>query len=180
MRVLVTGSDGYIGAVLTPMLEARGDEVLALDAGLFSDCSIGPVPQAGRRLTTDIRAVEPRDLEGVDAILHLAALSNDPLGALHEEATVDINQRGTIQLARAAREAGVKRFIFSSTCSVYGAQGGDCAVEGSLTSPLTAYARTKVAAEKELLSMADEAFETVCLRNATAYGFSPGCGWTWW
>jgi nucleoside-diphosphate-sugar epimerase len=109
----------------------------------------------------------------VDAILHLAALSNDPLGALSEDATVEINQKGTIRLAKVAREAGVKRFVFSSTCSVYGAQGGDCAVETSATLPLTAYAATKVAAERELVAMADDGFETVCLRNATAYGFSP-------
>ena len=173
MRILVTGADGYIGAVLTPFLMDRGDDVVALDSGLFRDCAIGPVPEAGSPLTLDIRDIEPRNLKGVDAVVHLAALSNDPLGALSEEATLAINQHGTVRLARAAREAGVRRFIFSSTCSVYGAQGGDCAVEGSMTLPLTAYAATKVAAEKELLAMCDERFETVCLRNATAYGFSP-------
>ena len=173
MRVLVTGADGYIGSVLTPMLEERGVEAVALDSGLFADCALGPVPQAGAPLPLDIRDVEPRHLFGVDAVMHLAALSNDPLGALSEQATIDINQHGTTRLARAARDAGVKRFIFSSTCSVYGAQGGDCAVEGSPTLPLTAYARTKVAAERELLAMADDGFEIICLRNATAYGFSP-------
>ena len=173
MRVLVTGADGYIGAVLTPLLTNRGDEVVALDSGLFRDCSIGPVQQFGKPLWLDIRDVQPRHLEGVGAIVHLAALSNDPLGALSEDATLAINQHGTIHLARMAREAGVKRFVFSSTCSVYGAQGGDCAGEGSPTLPLTAYAATKVAAEEELLDMSDDGFETVCLRNATAYGFSP-------
>ncbi len=173
MRILVTGADGYIGAVLTPLLADRGDDVVALDSGLFTDCALGPVPRAAEHLSLDIRDVEPRHLDGVDAIVHLAALSNDPLGALSEQATIDINQVGTLSLARAAREAGVKRFVFSSTCSVYGAQGGDCAREGSLTLPLTAYAATKVVAEGELLGMASEGFETVCLRNATAYGASP-------
>ena len=173
MKVLVTGADGYIGAVLAPELIARGDDALALDCGYFSDCAIGPLPDTGSPMARDIRSIEPRDLAGVDAICHLAALSNDPLGALHEEATVDINHRGTLSLARAARQAGVKRFIFSSTCSVYGAQGGDCATETSPTGPLTAYARTKVSAEAALLAMADEGFEVTSLRNATAYGFSP-------
>ncbi|MCB1022255.1 MAG: SDR family oxidoreductase [Acidobacteria bacterium] len=173
MRTLVTGSDGYIGAVLTPLLADQGHDVVGLDSGLFLDCLLGPAPRSGVRKALDIRDVRPSDLEGLDAVVHLAALSNDPLGALSEDATIDINQRGTLSLARAAREAGVKRFVFSSTCSVYGAQGGDYAVEGGLTLPLTAYARTKVAAEAELLAMNDDDFEVVSLRNATAYGFSP-------
>jgi len=175
-RVLVTGSEGYIGSVLMPVLLEAGHDATGLDAGWFAEGRL--VPSQGRwaTLRQDIRDVEPEDLRGYDAVVHLAALCNDPLGALDPELTGDINYRATVRLAEVARRAGVARFVFSSSCSMYGvADGGAPLDETAAFNPQTAYARSKVDAERELTAMAgaDGGFCPVMLRNATAYGISP-------
>ncbi|GAB3583552.1 SDR family oxidoreductase [Amycolatopsis endophytica] len=174
MRVLLTGHKGYLGTVMAPVLTAAGHEVTGLDSGLFDDCVLGPAPQdpAGHRV--DLRDVTPAQLSGVDAVIHLAALSNDPLGALAPELTYDINHRAAVRLARLAKDAGVSRFLYASTCSVYGASGGAGLVnEDAPLRPVTPYAESKVLVEDDLHGMADDGFSPVCLRNATAFGFSP-------
>jgi nucleoside-diphosphate-sugar epimerase len=174
MRVLVTGHSGYIGAVMVPVLESAGHHVVGLDNGLFVDCTHGPPiaePEAER---LDLRDIDRTDLEGFDAVVHLAALSNDPLGDLEPEHTYHINHRASIQLAEAARAAGVSRFLYSSSCSIYGAASVDEAVdENAPMRPVTPYAVSKVRVEDDLRELADESFSTVTLRNATAYGWSP-------
>lgn len=173
MRVLVTGSGGYLGAVLVPLLRAGGHEVVGLDSGLFDACSLGPdVGQA--EVGVDVRDVTAAHLDGVDAVVHLAALSNDPLGDLAPETTHDVNHLATTRLARLARESGVRRFVYSSTCSVYGATGGDALVdEDAPLAPVTPYAVSKVRAERDLHALGTDAFTTVALRNATVHGLSP-------
>ncbi len=174
MRVLVTGHKGYLGAVLAPLLQAAGHEVLGLDSSLFEGCCLGPPPSPIPELGRDVRSVGVAELEGIDAILHLAALSNDPLGNLNPDVTLEINHRATVALARAARAAGVRRFLFSSSCSIYGAADPeDMLDETAPFCPVTAYARSKVLAERDLGELADGDFCVVHLRNATAYGFSP-------
>jgi len=173
MRILVTGHDGYIGAVLTPMLSAAGFEVEGLDTFYYRDCTFGEAPRWERARSRDVRDVTVRDLEGFDAIVHLAALSNDPLGDLRPELTYDINLKATIALARLAKETGVRRFLMSSSCSVYGTSNGDVATEESPLAPLTPYAISKVRAEEAISAMADASFSPVFMRNATAYGASP-------
>ena len=175
-RVLVTGSEGYIGSVLMPILLDAGYDAKGLDLGWFADGGLVPSQGTWATIRRDIRDVEPSDLEGFDAIVHLAALSNDPLGTLDPELTMDINYRATIRLAEAARKAGVGRFVFSSSCSMYGvADGPEALDESAQFNPQTAYARSKVEAERELAAMAndDPSFCAVMLRNATAYGISP-------
>ncbi|MYW69747.1 NAD-dependent epimerase/dehydratase family protein [Streptomyces sp. SID8379] len=174
MRVLLTGHQGYLGTVMAPVLAAAGHEVVGLDAGLFADCVLGPRPAdpAGHRV--DLRDVTAEHVAGVDAVIHLAALSNDPLGSLAPELTYDINHHASVRLARLAREAGARRFLYASTCSVYGAAGGgDLVAEDAPLRPVTPYAESKVRVEDDLHALADDDFTPVYMRNATAFGFSP-------
>lgn len=175
MRVLVTGHHGYLGTVLMPLLVEAGHDCVGLDSDLFQPCLLGgtPPPERWRSLRKDLRDVETRDLEGFDAVIHLGALSNDPLGDLDPDLTFDINLQSSVALARRAREAGVGRFLFSSSCSNYGASGSALLDETAELQPLTPYAISKVRLEEELNRLADDRFSPVHLRNATAYGFSP-------
>lgn len=174
MRVLVAGDRGYLGAVLVPVLAAAGHGVEGLDLGLYEGCDLGPVPElAPGRMLTDMRDARPGDLTGVDAVVCLAALSNDPLGHLNPAATVSVNLDGTLALARAAKAAGVPRFVFASSCSLYGASGSAAVAEDGTMSPVTPYGETKVQAEQALSALADDNFSPTYLRNATAYGASP-------
>ena len=177
MRVLVTGHQGYLGTVMVPVLRAAGHDVVGLDSGLFADCILGAPPQdppgiAGAHFF-DLRDVTVEHLVGFDAVIHLAALSNDPLGALAPEVTYDINHHASVVLARCAKEAGVARFLYASTCSVYGSAGEDLVTEDAPLRPLTPYAESKVRVEDDLAALADSDFVPVFLRNATAFGFSP-------
>jgi len=174
VRVLVTGHRGYIGSVLAPYLAGAGHEVEGLDSDLYRGCDLGPKADTIRGRVADVRGVTPDDLSGFDAIVHLAALSNDPLGDLEPGLTEEINCGGTVKLARAARAAGVRRFVFASSCSMYGASGTDAALdEQAPLRPLTAYAESKVGAENALFALAGEDFAPVSMRNATVFGASP-------
>jgi len=173
MRVLVAGDRGYIGAVLAPFLRSAGHEVDGFDLGLYEGCDLGPaLPDAGGRATLDMRDATPEQLSGYDAVVCLAALSNDPLGDLNAGTTQSVNLDGTMQLARAAKQAGIERFLFSSSCSLYGAAGSDAVAEDAEMFPVTPYGESKVVAEKELSLLADDNFSPTYLRNATAYGAS--------
>jgi nucleoside-diphosphate-sugar epimerase len=172
MRVLVTGHRGYIGPAMVEALRAAGHEVAGLDSGLFDGCELEPSP-AVPSLVKDIRDVQPEDLTGFDAVVHLANLSNDPLGTLSPELTHCINVEATVQLARAAKRAGVRRFLNSSSCSAYGAAVEDWVDESTATRPVTAYGESKVLAEAALRELADARFCVVSFRNATAFGYSP-------
>jgi nucleoside-diphosphate-sugar epimerase len=175
MKVFLTGSDGYIGAIVGPKLLARGMDVVGVDCGFYRDGWLfndeRPRPLT---LSKDIRRITAADLAGFDAVVHLAELSNDPLGELSERTTYDINHRGSVSLALAAKAAGVPRFVYASSCSVYGlAEDGSARDERSATNPLTAYAKCKVLVERDVGALADAGFSPVFLRNATAYGASP-------
>lgn len=175
MRVLVTGHLGYIGTVLTPMLLARGHEVVGYDSDLYARCTFGP-PSAIADvpcIRKDIRDAAIDDVRGFDAVLHLAGLSNDPLGDFNPDVTFDINHRASVRLAELAREAGVGRFIFSSSCSNYGAGGDGMLDESAAFNPVTPYGESKVMVERDVSQMASDRFTPVFLRNATAYGVSP-------
>jgi nucleoside-diphosphate-sugar epimerase len=176
MKVLVTGHRGYVGSVMVPMLLEEGYDVVGLDIDLYRRSTFGAesqlvdVPQ----IEKDLRDIEARDLEGIDAVFHLAALSNDPLGDLNEELTYDINWRASVKLAEAAKAAGVSRFVFASSCSNYGASGtADFLTEDGELNPITAYGKSKVRVEQSVKPMADDHFTPTFLRFATAYGYSP-------
>jgi nucleoside-diphosphate-sugar epimerase len=174
MRVLLTGHQGYLGSVMAPLLADAGHDVVGLDSALFADCVLGPVPADPPGVQVDLRDVAPRHVAGFDAVIHLGALSNDPLGSLAPELTFDVNHHASVALARMAKEAGVRRFLYASTCSVYGAAGGDELVdEDAPLRPVTPYAESKVRVEGDLVDLADDHFTPVSLRNATAFGFSP-------
>lgn len=170
----MTGHHGYLGSVTVPVLAAAGHDVVGVDTRFYDGCDLYPAEPPAEELRADVRDLRTEDLHGFDAVVHLAALSNDPLGDFDPDLTVEINHTATVALARAAREVGVARFVFASSCSMYGAQAGDRAVdEQGLLQPLTAYAQSKVNAEQELRELASDSFSPILMRNATAYGASP-------
>jgi nucleoside-diphosphate-sugar epimerase len=174
MRVLVTGHEGYIGSVMVPLLIDAGHEVVGLDTGLYEACSFGDRRHQVAGVRLDIRNVEPHHLEGFEAVVHLAALSNDPLGDLDAQLTYDINHLASVRLARAARQAGVERFLFASSCSLYGASGtGTPLTEDAPFNPVTPYGESKILVEQDVTRLATPDFSPVFFRNATAYGVSP-------
>ncbi len=172
MKVLVTGHLGYIGVEMVGVLRDAGHEVVGLDTGLFDGCDFLLQPDNVPELRVDLRDVTPEHLKGFDAVAHLGALSNDPLGDLNPQITYDINQHASVRLARAAKAAGVKRFLFSSSCSLYGAGATGYLDENAAFNPVTPYGESKIRVEQELASLADDTFSPTYLRNATAYGVS--------
>lgn len=174
VRILVTGHHGYIGSVLVPLLTDAAHDVVGLDTYLYEGCDFDEreVP-AVPAIRKDVRDVTTADLDGFDAVLHLAALSNDPTGDLNPECTYAINHRASVSLAQTAKQAGVQRYLFSSSCSLYGAAGEDWISETAAFNPVTPYGESKVLAERDISLLANDSFSPTFLRNATAHGLSP-------
>lgn len=172
-KVMVTGHRGYIGVHLVDLLKAAGHQVTGVDLNLFEGCEWEDYVKADKEITKDIRHLTVKDLEGHDCVMHLAAISNDPMGDLNADVTYSINREGSHNLAKLAKEAGVPRFLFSSSCSIYGKGDKLDVTEEDAVAPLTAYAESKIFAEKEIQKLADDTFSPAFLRNATAYGHSP-------
>jgi nucleoside-diphosphate-sugar epimerase len=172
MRTLVTGHNGYIGCVLVPLLQEAGHEVVGLDNYLYETCTFGPGVVDPPALRKDVRDVTVEDLEGFEAVIHLAAISNDPVGDLDPETTYEINHRAASRLAALAKQAGAERFLFSSSCSLYGAADDDYLDENAAFNPVTPYGQSKILAEDDMRALADDDFSPTYLRNATAYGVS--------
>jgi nucleoside-diphosphate-sugar epimerase len=173
MNVFVTGHRGYIGAHLIDVLKQQGDTVTGCDLNLFEGCNWEPLTRPDRELVQDVRTIGPADLEGCDCVMHLAALSNDPMGELNAQLTLDVNRDASVRLAKICRRAGVPRFLFAGSCSVYGKGEKLDLDEEDPLNPLTAYARSKIETEQRVSQLASESFSPVYLRNATAYGHSP-------
>jgi len=173
MKILVTGHRGYIGPHLVKLLQAAGHQVTGVDIGYFDACPWEPLPAADREIIADFRTLTEHDLEGYDCVCHLAAISNDPMGDLDEQLTYDTNRDGSIELARRAKRAGVPRYLFSGSCSVYGKGEKLDLDETAAFNPVSAYAVSKVETEKQVAPLADQNFSPVFLRNSTAYGHSP-------
>lgn len=176
MKVLLTGNRGYIGSVLTPLLQERGHEVIGLDSGLYDDSSLPPIPEPNRQIRKDTRDTTIEDLEGIEAVIHLAALSNDPLGELNPGLTEAINRDAGIRLGELAKQAGVKRFVYASSQSMYGVADTNIEIAeatGDAKNAITTYARTKWEAEVALKKMNDDTFTVVCMRPSTVFGASP-------
>ena len=173
MKVLVTGSNGYIGSVLCPKLIREGFKVKGLDTNFYQGCNLFNYEKSLEQVFKDTRNIIKNDIEDCDAIIHLAALSNDPVGALNPQLTHDINCKASILLAKYAQEVGVKRFIFSSSCSIYGISSEGFIDESGKVNPVTEYAKSKIESEEEISEYADKNFSPVFLRNSTVYGISP-------
>jgi nucleoside-diphosphate-sugar epimerase len=172
MRVLVTGHNGYIGCILIPLLQSAGHDVVGLDNYLYETCTFGDDVVDPPALRKDVRDVDVQDLEGFEAVIHLAAISNDPVGDLAPDTTYEINHRAASRLAALSKDAGVTRFLFSSSCSLYGAAGDDYLDESAAFNPVTPYGESKILAEDDMRALADDDFSPTFLRNATAYGLS--------
>lgn len=172
MKVVVTGHHGYIGSALVPVLREAGHDVLGIDTFYYEDCDLRPDEASPPAVRLDVRDLGPEQLAGADAVVHLAALSNDPLGELRPELTREINYGATVSTARAARDAGVSRFVFASSCSMYGATDSGAVDEQAPLRPLSEYARSKIRSEEALAALADDRFSPIFMRNATAYGVS--------
>jgi nucleoside-diphosphate-sugar epimerase len=190
MKILVTGTEGYLGALVAPLLMGRGHEVIGVDTGFYKEGWLfNGVDRTPMTLVKDLRTLAPSDFEGVHAVVHMAELSNDPAGALAPQITYEINHRGSLHAARLARDAGVERFVYMSSCSVYGIAADGEVDEGSAVNPQTAYGICKTMVERDVLAMAGDSFSPTFLRNATAYGASPRmrfdivlnnlAGWAW-
>lgn len=173
MKVLVTGHNGYVGSVMVPLLQGAGHEIVGLDTYLYEDCLFGANVPDVPALRMDLRDVTPMDLAGFDAVIHLAALCNDPLGNMNPSSTYEINHSASVRLAKAAKSAGVPRYLFASSCSLYGLAGDEMLTEEAAFNPITPYGESKIRSEQDIRPLADNYFSPVFLRNATAYGVSP-------